>query len=508
MGLLMTRKRGYNWYISCVAASCMVLYGYDASVFNSVQGSKNWLAWMNNPNAATIGSINTAYTVGAIFGGFFLGGPCADFLGRKLGMGIGCVLVIVATFMQTFAPHHNLACFLAGRCIIGIGQGIALTAGPIYIGELAPPEIRGKIMTFWQMFYSVGSFICFWINFACTKNVAKLGEWDWKLVVIFQLLVPALILVLLPTIPGSPRWYIQRGNNIEKAREALQRVRDTEEEVEQELLEIREAIEYEREAISSNYSALWKDKSLRKRMGLALVLNAGQQITGQGSLNSYSTKIYQKVFTSDSQIALINALNATFGIFFTLNAVWIIDRFGRKFLLIVGGIGMGLCMIIVSAVETETPQLANGSKSEPVGISIVFLMFLFIFFYKPSWGATVWIWTSEIFSMNVRAQAVGMASQTQNVANAIVQQFFPIFLDNEGFYAFYMFAGINFLLALFVWFLIPETKQVPLEEIDILFGGANHVVQGEEVLAHQKGVQMSHEGGEKPEAVTVEHARN
>ncbi|CAI7624667.1 unnamed protein product [Penicillium palitans] len=508
MGLLMTRKRGYNWYISCVAASCMVLYGYDASVFNSVQGSKNWLAWMNNPNAATIGSINTAYTVGAIFGGFFLGGPCADFLGRKLGMGIGCVLVIVATFMQTFAPRHNLACFLAGRCIIGIGQGIALTAGPIYIGELAPPEIRGKIMTFWQMFYSVGSFICFWINFACTKNVAKLGEWDWKLVVIFQLLVPALILVLLPTIPGSPRWYIQRGNNIEKAREALQRVRDTEEEVEQELLEIREAIEYEREAISSNYSALWKDKSLRKRMGLALVLNAGQQITGQGSLNSYSTKIYQKVFTSDSQIALINALNATFGIFFTLNAVWIIDRFGRKFLLIVGGIGMGLCMIIVSAVETETPQLANGAKSEPVGISIVFLMFLFIFFYKPSWGATVWIWTSEIFSMNVRAQAVGMASQTQNVANAIVQQFFPIFLDNEGFYAFYMFAGINFLLAVFVWFLVPETKQVPLEEIDILFGGANHVAQGEEVLAQQKGVQMSHEGGEKPEAVTVEHARN
>lgn len=117
-------------------------------------------------------------------------------------------------------------------------------------------------------------------------------------------------------------------------------------------------------------------------MGLALVLNAGQQITGQGSLNSYSTKIYQKVFTSGSQIALINALNATFGIFFTLNAVWIIDRFGRKFLLIVGGIGMGLCMIIVSAVETETPQLANGAKSEPVGISIVFLLFLFIFFCK------------------------------------------------------------------------------------------------------------------------------
>ncbi|KAJ6116750.1 hypothetical protein N7512_006475 [Penicillium capsulatum] len=497
----MSSKRAYNWFISLIAASCMVLYGYDASVFNSVQGSKNWSAYFNEPNSATIGSINTAYTVGAIFGGFFLGGPTADYLGRKVGMGLGCVLVIVSTFMQTFGPRHNLACFIAGRCIIGIGQGIALTAGPIYIGELAPPEIRGKIMTFWQMFYSVGSFICFWINYACTKNVSKLGEWDWKLVVVFQLMVPVLILILLPTIPGSPRWFIQHGNNVEKARAALRKVRDTEEEVDEELLQIREAIEYEKEAISGNYSALWKDKSLRKRMLLALVLNAGQQVTGQGSLNSYSTKIYQKVFTSDSQIALINALNATFGILFTLNAVWIIDRFGRKFLLIVGGIGMGICMIIVASVETQTPTIAGGAKSEPVGIAIVFLLFLFIFFYKPSWGATVWIWTSEVFSMNVRAQAVGMASQTQNVANTIFQQFFPIFLDNEGFYAFYLFAGINFLLAIFVFFFIPETKKVSLEEIDALFGGANHVAQGEEVLAQQKGAH----GSEKPGIVNVEN---
>lgn len=201
----------------------MVLYGYDASVFNSVQGSDNWKAWFNEPGPNLVGSINTAYTVGAIFGGFFVGGPTADFLGRKTGMGIGCVFVIVATFMQTFSPYHNIACFIAGRVLIGIGQGIALSkfihcwlwwfshnasiaAGPIYIGELAPPEIRGIIMTFWQMFYSVGSFICFWINYACTNNVPKLGEWDWKMVVIFQLLVPVLILIALPTIPGSPRW--------------------------------------------------------------------------------------------------------------------------------------------------------------------------------------------------------------------------------------------------------------------------------------------------------------
>ncbi|KAK8196627.1 hypothetical protein M8818_006792 [Zalaria obscura] len=484
----MTNKRAYNWYISLVAASCMVLYGYDASVYNAVQGSKHWVAYFNDPDTEKIGSVNTAYTVGAILAGWFMGGPLADYAGRRIGMASGALFVIVATFVQTFSPKGNLGCFIGGRVLIGIGQGLALTAGPIYIGELAPPEIRGKIMSFWQMFYSVGSFIAYWINYACTKHTATLGEWDWKMVVIFQMLMPIIIIIQVFFIPETPRWYIQHGNKLDKARNSLRRVRDSEQEVEDEILMIREALEFEKEAISSTYSALWKDRSVRKRLLLAFVLNAGQQITGQGTLNTYSTIVYKKIFTDNSQIQLINALNATFGIIFTMNATWTVDRFGRKFLLIVGAIGMGICMIIVAAVETQTPSLAKGAKSEPVGIAIVFLLFLFAFFYKPSWGATVWIWTSEIFSMNVRAQAVGMASQTQNIANSIVQQFFPTFLNNCGFYAFYMFAGINLLLAAFVWFFIPETKKVSLEEIDTLFGGSNHVEKGGDLM----GVEDAH----------------
>jgi MFS family permease len=161
-------------------------------------------------------------------------------------------------------------------------------AGPIYIGEMAPPEIRGMIMSFWQMFYSVGSFIAYWVSYACQKHVATLGEWDWRMVVVWQLLMPILIVAQVPFIPETPRWYIKK-QNVESARASLRRIRDSEQEVENEVLMIREALEFEKEAISSSYSALWKDKSIRKRLYIAFILNAGQQVTGQGTLNTYST---------------------------------------------------------------------------------------------------------------------------------------------------------------------------------------------------------------------------
>ncbi|KAJ4423305.1 hypothetical protein N0V82_002032 [Gnomoniopsis sp. IMI 355080] len=486
--------KAYAWFCALSAALCNSYYGFDASVYNAVQGSDNWVDWMGNPGSETIGGVNTAYSVCAIISGWFLAAPAADILGRKMAMAIGSLLVMIGAILETFTTKHTLGMFIAGRAIVGLGQGIALSAGPSYIGEVTPHKIRGIVMTFWQICYSIGLFFAFWINYACTKYVDRLPkEWDWRILCIFQLLIPIYVLAVLPTLPGSPRWFIKH-NQVDKARQALVLTRQSAEEAEEELQSIIEAVEFERNSkdTSSGYAALWKDKSVRKRLLLALGMNAGQQLTGQGSLSTYSTKIYKKIFTSSSTIALINALNATFSILFCLNVTWVVERWGRKVLFIVGGMGMACCMLIVATVETQTPDLADGAKSQSVGIAIVFLLFLFIFFYKPSWGAVTWIWSSEIFSMNVRAQGVGMAGQTQNIANAIVQQFFPTFLNNCGFYAFYMFAGINCLLVLYVIFLIPETRGVPLEEMDKLFGGANHVQGGREIIREEQ-TQRDHD---------------
>ncbi|KAB8217943.1 general substrate transporter [Aspergillus novoparasiticus] len=474
------KTRLYNWYICLVAAGCMVLMGYDASVFNGIQNSDNSHAYFDNPDSYMLGLMNTVYTIGGILTGWFLAVPLADYMGRRWAMGIGCFYTIIATLMQCFPPANNaVPVFMAGRVLIGCGQAFAIVrqlisaaAGPIYIGDVTPSYIRGLVMAFWQMFYSVGSFVAYWVNYAAGKHADTLGGWDWKMVVIFQVLLPAIIICQLPFMPESPRWFVQRKRDIEGARKVLQQVRDTDEEIENELATIREAIQYEREALDSGkkaYMTLLKDASARKRLLLTFGLNIGKQLTGQGTFNSYSSTIYKKVWTNGDTINLINALSATFGILFTLNAAWTVDRFGRKFLLIIGATGMAVCMLITALVGLETPETPEAAKTEPV----------------------VWIYTAEVFPMNVRVQAVGMCSQMQGVANTIFQQFFPIFYEKEGLKSFFFFMACNALLAVFVWFLIPETKKVPLEEIDTLFGGTSHVQRGAAML-HEQKLELEH----------------
>lgn len=481
-----------NAWMYCISACMsMILYGFDASTFNAVQGYTEWKEYFHHPDPNVIGSVTTAYTVAAILGGFFISPWMSDTFGRRMNIIVGSVLVIAATCLQTFSPRV-IGAFIAGRGIIGLAQGIALPAAATYISEVAPTEIRGKVLSFYQLFYSVGSFICFWASFGTTK-APQLGEWRWKTVVFLQVLAPIALLATIPFAPESPRWLVQN-NKIDQARACLRKVR-AESEVEAELLSIREAIAFEKREMSGvSYKLFFTDPSIRWRFFLACVINFGQQATGQGSLNNYSTIIYQKVFSSNSTIQLINALNATMGILFTLNATWMVERFGRRQILIGGALGQALCMFIVSLVGSQTATTASGGKSNGVAIAIVILLFSFILFYKPSWGATVWIYSSEIFSMKVRATGVGMATQTQNVANAILQQAFPVFLAKAKWYTFFFFCGFNIFLALFCYFLLPETKGVALEDIDTLFGGENHREAGERM--EHAGVMEAVEKGD------------
>ncbi|KAJ3199121.1 hypothetical protein HDU82_000701 [Entophlyctis luteolus] len=465
------RKLLYAYFVSVVCSMSMFMYGYDASTFNTVNGFASWNSFFGDgscqKNNATVvcssvlGTVNTGYTIGVIFTGFFITPLIADMWGRKLPMMIGCCFIIGFTFMQTFAPSFTL--HILGRGGIGLGQGLMLPIGPVYLGELAPREIRGTMMSFWQLFYSVGSLFSYLVGLATTDKPG-LGDWQWRLVILGQIAAPTLFLLAIGFCPESPRWMILKGRT-DEARAIMHQIR-ADERVEEELSDMIEVIEYEKRENPSSFAAyrlIFTEWNIAKRLLMVMFINFGQQCTGQNSLNNYSSQIYQTIF-NQNQVAIINVANALLGIVFTLNSTIFVDRIGRITLFVVGALGMAACTGCAAIIF----DAAADKKANQLGIELAVILFIFIFFYKPTWGATTWIYTGEVFPIVVRAQAVGIASQTQNISSLILGQIFPIMFNAWSFNVFFFFTVCNLALACVISF-YPETRGVALEDIDTLF---------------------------------------
>lgn len=464
-----------NYLVTVCSALCMVIYGYDESFFSSMQVLPFWLKYFNHPSPALIGAVNTGYTVGAIVCGFFISPIISDKFGRKWALGSGSAVVIVASIVMAFAP--NMAAFIAARTISGMGQGLMLPAGPVYIGEMVYPETRGRLMSLWQIGYAVGSIISTYITLGCVYS-PQLRDWQWRIVVLLQILTPAILIIGLFGCPETPRWYLKNGN-YEKARKSLSAVR-LPEEVDFELSEIRNAVIFDQEQSKEvKYKQLLKNKSYRTRLILAIGLNVGQKFTGSVSLNQYSGIILKQVFPSSQTVILMNAIIAIFSALSPLTAFFFIDKLGRRILFLASSVGLTLTLFTMATVVTQTPE-DNGHHTLGVGVGVIVLVCVFQLCFGPGWGGAVWIWSSEVWPLAVRANAVAISSQSQQISSAILGQIFPSIFAAARFYVFYFYMGTNILLGLFIWFFIKETKGVALEHMDALFGTVDHVLAGEQ----------------------------
>ncbi|KAH8746920.1 general substrate transporter [Diaporthe sp. PMI_573] len=484
----MHKQEIHAWVCATSAAMVMALAGYDASTFNSIQGFKTFNDHFKEPgeeeiSASILGGINTAYHVGAIVSGLLISPTLSKKFGRCIPIQTGTTIVLISVMFQTFAP--NIAMFIAGRVLMGLGKGISMNNGPTYIAELAPAKIRGVMLSLWQLWFTIGAFLVYWAAYGSQKTDSDFGDWQWRIPLFVQIPIPLYIIVAMFFCPESPRWLVEN-DRIEDARRSLASVRVGG--VDQELTDIVTAVAYEK-ANTKNWDKWWapywtliREPSLLRRVLVVVFINVGQQVSGSSSLNSYTTLIYKQVFSSANTIFLINALSSTFSIFFTLTCTVLVDLAGRRFILMLGAAGMGASLLVVAILGIEFPESADGARPYGVGVAVAAMFFFFNFFYKPSWGATVWIYTSEIFSTDVRAHGVAIGAQSQSLASTILNQFFPIFLQKCGLYTFFFFVGINALLVIGVFFFLPETKGVPLEEIDVLFGSVSHREEGENVL--------------------------
>ena len=433
------KLNAYLLQSSLVAALGGLLFGFDTAV---IAGATHALTVTFHLSPSTLGMVVSAALWGTIIGSLSAGAP-GDRIGRRDSLRILAVLYLVSSLGCALA--WDLPSLLSFRFIGGLGIGGSSVLGPMYIAEVAPAKWRGRLVGLFQFNIVLGILLAYFSNFLVGQLQFGPAEWRWKLGVPA---IPALLfLLMLFRIPRSPRWLVKKQRNDE----ALSVLRLTgEENCEQELHEIISSIDAEHSQTDSLFS--WK---YRLPIFLAITIGMFNQLSGINAILYYLNDIFalagfNKV-SSDLQAVAIGATNLVF----TMLAMAVIDRLGRKTLLLIGSLGTAACLAGVSAIFL----MARHQNL------LVWLLVGFIAFFAFSQGAVIWVYLSEVFPNRVRASGQSLGSFSHWLMNALISGIFPMVAVKSGGYPFILFSAMMVLQFFVVLFFYPETKGVSLEEM-------------------------------------------
>jgi sugar porter (SP) family MFS transporter len=451
--------------IAGVAALGGLLFGYDSAVINGAVKSIE--------EQFQVGSIELGFAVASALLGAAVGamtaGRIADKIGRIAVMKIAAVLFFISAIGTAFAPE--VITLVVFRVIGGIGVGVASVIAPAYIAETSPPRIRGRLGSLQQLAIVLGIFLSFAVN-TLLQTIAGgaskdlwfgLEAWRWMFLV---MMVPAVVYgVLSFTIPESPR-YLVASHKIPEARRVLNLL------LGEKNLEI--TIDRIKETLEREDKPSWKD--MRKPGGsflsfygivwVGLGLSVFQQFVGINVIFYYSNVLWQAVGFSESQAAWSTVITSVINVATTLIAIALIDKIGRKPLLLIGSTGMAVTLLTMSVIFANATVGADGVPALPEGTDIIALIAanLFVVAFGMSWGPVVWVLLGEMFPNRIRAAALGLAAAGQWVANWLITVSFPELRSHLGLaYGFYGLCAV--LSGLFVWKWVMETKGVSLEDM-------------------------------------------
>lgn len=402
------------------------------------------------------------------------GGRTSDIIGRKWTMALAAIIFQMGGITMTLAPSY--AILMVGRLLAGIGIGFGVMISPIYIAEISPNLTRGSLTTFPEIFINIGILLGYVSNYAFSGLSAHIS---WRIMLAVGILPSVFIGFALFVIPESPRWLVMQ-NRVEEARSVLLRTNENEKEVEERLAEIQQAAGF---ANSDKYEEkpVWREllfppPALRRMLITGLGIQFFQQISGIDATVYYSPEILQEAGIEDKSklLAATVAVGITKTIFI-LVAIVLIDKLGRKPLLLISTIGMTVCLFSMGATLSIFGQ----------GPLVIALAVLFVCgnvaFFSVGLGPVCWVLTSEIFPLRVRAQASALGAVANRVCSGIVAMSFLSVAEAITFSGtFFLFSAISALAIAFVFTLVPETKGKSLEEIEMIFQN-EHESQGKEM---------------------------
>ncbi len=437
----------YLYLISLTAALGGLLFGYDTAV---IAGAIGLLRIKFELSAAMTGWAASSAIIGCIFGAMFAG-KLSDVYGRKKILIITAILFAISAIGS--AIPQNLTQFVLARFIGGLGVGAASMLSPLYISEIAPAKIRGTLVTTYQLAIVLGILIIYFVNL----QVSNLGDEAWNVETGWRYMlgseaIPAIIfLVFLLFVPESPRWLSKMGKK-DQSLKILQNINgnDIAREIQN---EIEETLKEEKGSIGELFAP-----GIRMAMIVGIFLAAFSQITGINAIMYYAPEIFRSVgFGTESaltQTVIIGSVN----VLFTFVALWLIDKTGRKTLLLYGVSGMTLCLFGLGLIF----YLDLGS-----GPWVLIFILGYIASFAASLGPIPWVIISEIFPTKTRGVAMSISILILWISVYLVTQFFPILLESiGGAFTFWIFMINAVFLVLFVWKVVPETKGKTLEEIE------------------------------------------
>ncbi|KAI0454822.1 general substrate transporter [Xylaria acuta] len=461
-----------TFWITVACATDMSLFGYDQGVFSGVVITQDYLDVHNldGPGKTNVRSIVTSiYTIGCFFGAL-LAFSIGESLGRRKTIVIGTVIMTVGAILQTssFSVPH----MIVGRIITGIGNGINTATAPVWQTETSKVHNRGKLVVFEMSMNIFGFMLSNWINYGLSYVGGPIA---WRLPLALQLLFCAVLFSTVPWLPESPRWLLAHGREDEASiiLADLENKRVDDPAVVAERKEIIFSVEYERKN-----AIRWRDllrgrttagtKTVR-RLFLGAGTQAFQQLGGINVMSYYlPTLLIESVRLEDQMARLIAALASVAYLFASLIAAPMVERFGRRIMMMTSTFIQLICFILITVLLRFTEKPGYPYQTEVAKASVVWFFVYYIGFALGMLGIP-WLYPTEINSLPMRTKGAAVSTMIDWITNFLVVEVTPIGIQNIGWKFYVIWAVVNAVILPIIWAIFPETANRTLEDLDAYY---------------------------------------
>ncbi|KAF9617522.1 hypothetical protein IFM89_036726 [Coptis chinensis] len=460
--------------LSCmVAATGGVLFGYDIGISGGVTSMDTFLSkffpdvdakMKNDKNISNYCKFDSQLLT-LFTSSLYIAGLIASFFASSITKAFGrkpSILIGGASFLTGAAlggAALNVYMLIIGRLLLGVGVGFTNQSVPLYLSEMAPAKYRGAFNIGFQLCVVIGFLTANLINYGTEKIKGELG---WR-ISLSMASVPALVITLGAFfLPETPTSLIQRDDDQRKVKLMLQRVRGTTD-IQEELDDLIKA-----NAISNTIKDPFKNilkRKYRPQLVMAIAIPFFQQVTGINVIGFYAPILFRIIGFGESASLLSSVLTAVVGISSTFISMLVVDRFGRRSLFIIGGVQMLISQLIIGGIMAA--QVGDHSAvGDGSAYSILVFICIYVASFGWSWGPLAWLVPSEIFPLEIRSAGQSITVSVNFLITCIIAQTFLSMLCHFTFGIFFFFGGWVTIMTVFVYFLLPETKNLPMEKVD------------------------------------------